>query len=226
MIDLKSGVTILYGNWFEPILFFEYIAIKNLIQLVLLLYKQVGVSDHQNLIKNWIIKGENDMIGPVELVVAAFANEEKAEQVLKSLKKMQKEQVIFLVNAAVMTKDEKGKVSMRETQDVGSGKGALFGAIAGGLVGLIGGPVGVVVGAAAGAATGGVAANRIDMGFPDDTLKELQETLTPGSSAIVALIQHEWVDRVVEELEKEQASLFRQALKDEIVAQLEEESDD
>jgi uncharacterized membrane protein len=166
------------------------------------------------------------MIGPVELVVAAFTNEEKAEEVLKSLKNLQKEKVIFLVNAAVMTKDDKGKVSMKETQDVGAGKGAIFGAIAGGLVGLIGGPVGVVVGAAAGAATGGVAANRIDMGFPDDTLKELQETLTPGSSAIVALIQHEWVDRVVEELEKEQASLFRQSLKEEIVAQLEEEADE
>ena len=163
------------------------------------------------------------MIGPVELVVAAFNTEEKAGEVLESLKKLQKEQIIFLVNAAIMTKDEKGKVSMKETQDVGAGKGALFGAIAGGLLGLIGGPVGVVVGAAAGAATGGVAANRIDMGFPDDTLKELQETLTPCSSAIVALIQHEWVDRVVEELEKEQASLFRQVLKEEIVAQLEEE---
>lgn len=161
------------------------------------------------------------MIGPVELIVAAFNEKNKAEEVLKTLKQLEKEEIIFLVNAAVMTKDDKGKVSLKETQDVGAGKGALFGAIAGGLIGLIGGPVGVVVGAAAGAATGGVAANKIDMGFPDDTLKELQETLTTGSSAIVALIQHEWVDRVVEELEKFDASLFRQALKDEITAQLE-----
>ncbi len=166
------------------------------------------------------------MVGPFELIVAAFNEEEKAGEVLTSLKKMQKEEIIFLVNAAVMTKDEKGKVSLKETQDVGAGKGALFGAIAGGLLGLIGGPAGVIVGAAAGAATGGVAANRIDMGFPDETLKELQSTLKPGSSAIVAIIQHEWVDRVVEELEKEQASLFRQALKEEIADQLQEELED
>jgi uncharacterized membrane protein len=162
------------------------------------------------------------MIGPVELIVAAFNEEGKAEEVLKEMKKLEKEEIIFLVNAAVMTKSEKGKVSLKETQDVGSGKGALFGAIAGGLIGLLGGPAGVIVGAAAGAATGGVAANKIDMGFPDDTLKELQDTLTPGSSAILALIQHEWVDRVVEELDKFGAALFRQALKEELVAQLEE----
>jgi uncharacterized membrane protein len=165
------------------------------------------------------------MIGPVELIVAAFKEEEKAAEVLKTLKQLEKDQVIFLVNAAVMTKDENGKTSIKETQDVGTGKGALFGAVAGGLVGLLGGPVGVIVGAAAGAATGGIAANKIDMGFPDDTLKELQETLTPGSSAILALIQHEWVDRVVEEMEKYGASLFRQSLKDELVAQLAEEEE-
>ncbi len=162
------------------------------------------------------------MIGPVELIIAAFNDEDEAGQALDALKKLEKEQIIMLVNAAVMVKDEKGKVKLKETQDVDSKRGAVFGAIAGGLIGLLGGPAGVIVGAAAGAATGGVAASKIDMGFPDDTLKELQQALTPGSSAILALIQHEWVDRVIEEMEKLGASLFREALKDEIAAQLDE----
>ena len=162
------------------------------------------------------------MVGPVELIVAAFNDEDKAKQALEILKELEKEQIIMLVNAAVMVKDEKGKVKLKETQDVDSKRGAVFGAIAGGLIGLLGGPAGVIVGATAGAATGGVAAGKIDMGFPDDTLKELQEALTPGSSAILALIQHEWVDRVVEEMEKFGASLFREALKEEIAVQLDE----
>ena len=99
----------------------------------------------------------------------------------------------------------------------------MFGAIAGGLIGLLGGPVGVIIGAAAGAATGGIAASKIDMGFPDDTLKELDDGLTPGSSAILALIQHQWVDTVVSKLEKTGAKLFRQALKEELAAQLVED---
>lgn len=166
-----------------------------------------------------------EMIGPVELIIAAFNDEDKAKDVLKLLRELEKEQIIFLINAAVMTKDEKGKVSIKETQDIGGGKGAVFGAIAGGVVGLLGGPIGMVIGAAAGAATGGIAASKIDMGFPDDTLAELQATLKPSSSAILALIQHEWVDRVVEEMEKAGAALFRQAMKDEITAQLSESDD-
>ncbi len=162
------------------------------------------------------------MIGPVEMIVAAFDEENRAEEVLKDLKKLEKAEVINLINAAVLTKDHQGKASFKETQDIGTGKGALFGALAGGLVGLLGGPIGVVVGAAAGAATGGVTAHKIDMGFPDETLKELQSTLKPGTSAILALIQHEWVDRLVEELEKYHASLFRQELKEELLAQLEQ----
>ena len=53
-------------------------------------------------------------------------------------------------------------------------------------------------------------------------LQDLQKGLQPGSSAIVALVQHEWVDRVVAALEELDAKLFRQALADELAAQLEE----
>ncbi len=165
------------------------------------------------------------MVGPMELIVAAFNDEAKAKQVLLNLQKLQDQDVILLVNAALMTKDAAGKVSISETQDVSGGKGALFGALAGGLVGLLGGPLGVIIGAAAGAATGGVAANKIDMGFPDDLLAELKDTLKPDSSAILALIQHQWVDQLVAELEKAGATLFRQTLKDELAAQLEEKDD-
>ncbi len=162
------------------------------------------------------------MSGPVELVIAAFNEEDKADTVLETLKDFQRQEMISVVNAAVMKKDMDGKITLKETQDVDSKRGALFGAIAGGIVGLLGGPVGVVVGAAAGAATGGVAAHKMDMGFPDDTLQELQEALKPGSSAILALIEHEWVERLTQELEKLGAALFKQVLKDEITTQLDD----
>ncbi len=108
------------------------------------------------------------MSAPVELIVAAFKNSQKADLALKSLKELEKEGVIRLLNAAVLKKDDHGIVSIHETQDIHAGQGAIFGAIVGGLIGLLGGPAGVIVGAAAGAATGGVAADRIDMGFPDE----------------------------------------------------------
>jgi len=166
-----------------------------------------------------------ERVGPVELVVAAFNGEERAGEVLKTMKQLQKEGTIFLVNAAVLIKKADGAVSMQETEDISGKQGALFGAVSGALMGLLAGPGGAIVGAIAGAATGGAAASKIDMGFSDVMLKELQDGLEPGSSAVVALIQHAWVDRVLAELDKLDAKLFHQALKSEIVAQLAEDKE-
>lgn len=168
----------------------------------------------------------SEMLGPVELVVAAFKSVDEAKEALKEMRRLDREGVIGVLNAAVMVKKESGKVSIRETQDVDGVRGAIFGAITGGLVGLLGGPPGAIVGAVAGAATGGAAAEVIDMGFSDETLKDLQESLQPGSSAVIALIQHEWVDRVVLELEQYGADLFREALKADIAAQLAPEEEE
>ena len=55
-----------------------------------------------------------EMIGPIELIVAAFSDESKAAVVLKDLKKLEKDGVILLVNAAVMIKIEKGKSRLKK----------------------------------------------------------------------------------------------------------------
>ncbi len=123
-----------------------------------------------------------------------------------------------------MVKDEEGRTSIKEREDVESRHGALFGAVTGGLVGLLGGPVGVVIGAAAGAAAGGVAAGHIDMGFPDEYLEKLQHGLQPGSSALVTLVEGEWVEKVTETLSGFGGETLRLALTDDIVTQLMTES--
>ena len=90
------------------------------------------------------------------------------------------------------------------------------------MIGILGGPAGVVLGASAGAAVGGYAAHKIDLGFDDDFLKEIQESLTPGSSAIIALIEHEWVEKVIDSLEAYEAQIIQREIKDEVAAQLTE----
>jgi uncharacterized membrane protein len=157
---------------------------------------------------------------PVSLVVYAYNEEGKADEVLKALKELQKRKVFTVLNAAVLVMDKDGNARLSETEDVNARRGALFGAIAGGLIGLLGGPAGVIAGAAAGAATGGVAAHKIDMGFSDEYLKELQESLRPGSSALIALVEHEWVEGVIAELKEYEGTLFRKALKADIATQL------
>jgi len=154
------------------------------------------------------------MSAPLELLIAAFDSETAAETALKALKDMQTDGVVSIVNAAVLVKTKTGHAHIKETGDVRAPAGALFGAIVGGLVGLIGGPAGVIVGAAAGAATGGVAAHQIDMGFSNKTLAEIDALLPLGSSAIIAMVTLDWVEKVSEALEQLDARLVRQSLKD------------
>ena len=155
----------------------------------------------------------------IDLMVWSFAGVDTAGQGLDELKKLAKEKEIKLLNTALVTKNQDGKTSLKEAEDMDTGHGALFGAITGGLIGL-GGPAGVVVGAAAGAATGGAAAHWIDMGFDNDDLKGVQESLQPDSSAIVVLIESAGVDHVSDTLDELGGERLQQTLTDEMVEQI------
>jgi uncharacterized membrane protein len=157
---------------------------------------------------------------PVQLIVAAFQDEQAADEALKALKQAKRERLIGIQNAAVIRKDEKGKLHIRETADLGGGRGAVLGGVAGAAIGLIAGPA-LVVPAAVGALVGGLTAKLKDSGFSDDRLRALGEGLTPGSSAIVAVIEHKWVDQVRKELEQAGADMVTAELQADIAAQLE-----
>jgi uncharacterized membrane protein len=157
---------------------------------------------------------------PVQLIVAAFKDEQTAKEALDALKKAQKEKLIKIENAAVLRMDKKGKLHIKETADMGGKKGATLGGVAGAAIGLIAGPA-LLVPAAVGALVGGLAAKARDSGFSDARLKALGEGLTPGSSAIVAVVEHRWVAEVERAMAEEGADLFTQALSADISQQLE-----
>lgn len=155
---------------------------------------------------------------PVELIVAAFTEENAADEALKQLKQAKREGLIAIDNAAVIRRDEKNKLHIKEVHDMGGGKGAALGGALGLAVGLLAGPVGLAVGA--GALIGGIAAKYRDSGFSDKRLKEIGDALKPGTSAIVAVIEHVWVDEVEAMMAEAGADVMTQALKAEIAAQL------
>ena len=92
----------------------------------------------------------------------------------------------------------------------------------GGVIGLIGGPAGVALGGAAGAAVGGITAKLFDAGIPDERLEEIGSALKPGTSAIIAIIEHKWVAEVEAELAEAGADVLTEALRDDIAEQLAE----
>ena len=155
---------------------------------------------------------------PVQVVVAAFKDENKASEALKALKQARNQGLIRIVDAAVLRKDEKGKLHVKETADMGGGKGAVIGGIAGAIVGVLAGPIGLAV--LGGAAIGGLAAKLHDGGFKDERLKKLGAGLGPGNSAIVAVVEHTWVREVEKQMAEAGADVLTEQISADIAQQL------
>jgi uncharacterized membrane protein len=158
------------------------------------------------------------MSTPVQVVVAAFPNEEAAGNAMAELKRASKEGTIKIDNAATLVKDQNGKLHIKDLHDMGGGKGAAIGGVLGGVVGILAGPVGWA--ALGGAALGGLAAKMADGGFNDARLKKLGEGLTPGSSAIVAVVEHTWVDEVQAAMAEAGADMVTEEISADIATQL------
>src|SRR5262245_24563925 len=109
---------------------------------------------------------------PVQLIIAAFRDETSAGKALDELKKAKKEHLIGIKNAAVLVKDQQGKLHIKETEDMRGGKGSVLGGTIGGAIGLIAGSV-LVAPVVVGALVGGLAAKMRDGGFPDEQLRTI-----------------------------------------------------
>ena len=132
-----------------------------------------------------------------DLIVATFNTLTGADGLLKTLKDLQSDDFIEILDAVTVTKDAKGKVEVRQPLEVGPGKGAAFGALTGTIVGLLGGPAGALVGLVSGAATGGVAAAAMEAGLPQKDIKAMAvDGLEPGGSALMVYIDEVWIDEI------------------------------
>jgi uncharacterized membrane protein len=155
---------------------------------------------------------------PVELIIATFENDEnKAEELLKRIKELEKQKALKVVHIAAITRPKEGEVRVRDIGDVTPKRGAVFGAITGGLLGLMVGPVGAVAGAVAGAATGGATAKLADYGVSNRLIKDIQNSLEPGSSAAIAYVEMKWVDKAIIRLQEQGAEVIHETLESDLV---------
>lgn len=157
---------------------------------------------------------------PVQVLIAAFNEEKAADEALSELKAAKWAGLIGIQNAAVLRRDEKDKLHVKELKDWGGGKGAVFGGALGAVLGVLTGP-GIVVAGAAGALIGGLAAKLRDSGFSNERLNTIGESLQPGTSAIVAIIEHKWVAELEREMAEAGADVLTESIASDIAAQLE-----
>jgi uncharacterized membrane protein len=147
-------------------------------------------------LKRAYAKGEKE----IELIARVFDDAGKAQEALEYVQNLGRMQIIKVIDAAVMVKDEEGNVTTHDTKEITAKKGRLMGAITGGLIGLLAGPGGAVIGALAGLGAGGFAGKHIDEGFSDKFLAGLETHLQPGKAALIMLMEHQWVRKASEEL--------------------------
>ena len=144
----------------------------------------------------------DESVAGVGLFLAAYVDERGADNALKALKQAKKDGDFYFDDAAVVRNNAEGKVHIKETGDMSTGKGTVIGAVIGGVVGLLAGPVGWAT--AGGAAIGAIAAHH-DAGFGKDSLKELGAALPAGSSALVATTSKDFVEMMRKNADEGQA---------------------
>jgi uncharacterized membrane protein len=117
------------------------------------------------------------------IVVLTFDNMEDAGKVRESLRKLEKEGQLSLDDAAVVVKDEKGKIQVKGQMDRGVGVGMVGGGLLGLLLMGIFPVGGIILGVLAGAGIGASLGLGVDKKF----VKQIQEELKPGMSALFIL---------------------------------------
>ncbi len=150
-----------------------------------------------------------------QLVVVAFDDEHKADEVLTTLGRLQHDYLIALEDAAVVVRKKDGKIKIKQTHHV-VGPAAISGGIWGSLFGLLfAGPLGAIVVGGTGAAIGALSGKLRDIGIDDGFIKDVGDALEPGTSAIFALVLRSTPDRVLEALEPYHGKVVQTSLSSE-----------
>jgi len=118
-------------------------------------------------------------------IVVKYAQAETAGMALSVVRGLAKEKIIKLKDVVAITKNEKGKIKLRQTADDSTGKGFLKGSMIGVLFGLLTGGAGWVL---AGAVTG-TAVGMFDKGIRNKIVKSLGKEMTQDESALALLLE-------------------------------------
>lgn len=159
------------------------------------------------------------------LSVLKFDTPSGADEGLELVKSLQKQQLITLQDAAIVTWPEGAKKPKTKQLIPMAGMGALNGAFWGMLFGLI--FFVPLLGMAVGAAFGALGGSMSDVGIDDDFIKKTKEKVTEGTSALFLLTSDAVTDKVVEQLKslkfeivstslsKEQEDMLKEAFSEE-----------
>lgn len=134
-----------------------------------------------------------------DLIVIAFDDEATGFELRTELVKMQKEYLIELEDAVVVTRSSEDDIKLHQAVNL-TAAGAAGGGMWGALIGLI--FLNPLLGAAVGAGTGAIAGALSDVGVNDKFMREVAQSLQPGGSAVFLLVRKMTGDKVLERIKE------------------------
>ena len=141
-----------------------------------------------------------------DLLVIEFPTEAQADEVRQKLLGMQKEYLIELGDAVVVTKSPEGHVRLNQLfhpVKAGAASGMFWGTLVGLLFMM------PLVGAAVGAASGAIGGKLTDVGINDEFMKSVGKTLQSGNAALFLLIRKMTTDKVTAALQGTGGTVLR-----------------
>jgi uncharacterized membrane protein len=153
------------------------------------------------------------------LTVLTFEDVEQGGEVLETLKKLQSSGNVKIDDAALIVKAESGKVEVKNQMDTGT----KWGAVGGGMIGLMLASVffpiaGIVIGALGGALVG----KTLNLGVDKKFVRDVTESLKPGSSAVFVITSHGNPDLMAAALRPYKGTVYQTTLPEDAVEALED----
>lgn len=140
------------------------------------------------------------------LTVWKFETANGADAAMATLERLQKEELIDVLDGAVVSWPTDRKKPRTEQLHSMTGSGALGGAFWGFLLGLI--FFVPFLGAAIGAGMGALTGSMVDVGIDDEFIRDVRDKITPGTSALFLLSENAVVDKVRDAFEGTHAALL------------------
>lgn len=131
------------------------------------------------------------------LVAIAFDEEKTAFAMREKLVSMQKEYLIEMEDAVVVTKSAEGKIKLHQAVNL-TAAGAVGGTFWGMLIGML--FLSPLLGAAVGAGTGALTGALSDIGIEDQFMKDLANSMQSGQAMLFVLVRRATTDKVLEGL--------------------------
>jgi len=151
----------------------------------------------------------NDM---EKVLIVVFDNESKAREASRALEDLNDTDSIRLNANAIVTKGPGGAITVSQASEPAP-EGALGATAIGVLIGMLAGPAGLAIGAATGLIVGGTT-DALYLKVGRDFLADVERTLEPGKTALVAQIYEENTGPVNERMAALGGVVFRRPFSD------------